>query len=140
MSILSAFEGSWRLTRSIDDRAGGVDRIFAGQAQLIRRADGLRYFETGTWTSSDWEGLTATRAYFWREEKGRIAVDYEDGRPFHSFAVVPGGMSESGHDCAPDRYDVTYSFDLPERWTAEWRVSGPRKDYVSVTEYAAEPP
>jgi hypothetical protein len=135
MSILTAFEGSWRLIRRIDDHFAGVDRIFVGRADLIRRPEGLRYFETGHWTKSDWQGLTATRTYFWREVDGRIAVDYEDGRPFHTFEVINGGEATSSHDCDPDRYDVTYRFDLPSRWAAEWRVSGPKKDYVSESEY-----
>ncbi len=139
MDMITPFEGSWRLTRIIDDHRAKVERIFVGRADLIRRPEGLRYFETGQWTKSDWSGLTATRTYLWREEAGRIAVDYEDGRPFHSFEVADGGEATSGHDCDPDRYDVTYRFALPNRWAAEWQVTGPKKDYVSQTEYVRDP-
>ena len=135
MDRLAPFVGSWRLSRVIVDHRAGKDMLFHGTAEFIRRSDGLVYFETGHWTKSDWGAMFATRRYLWQEEDGRIAVLYEDGRPFHSFALSTDGQSHGGHDCAPDRYDVTYRFHLPERWEAEWRVTGPAKDYTSRTHY-----
>ena len=137
MDVLTPFEGRWRLYREIEDRMAQTELVFEGRAQLDRAGAGLTYVEDGQWTKSTWGKTRASRCYLWRAEGDRICVDYEDGRAFHSFA--PGlATCESGHDCAPDRYDVTYRFHLPELWKADWRVAGPRKNYISRTRYTRE--
>ena len=63
-----------------------------------------------------------------------IEVRFDDGRFFHRFAGAE--RPEAAHDCAPDVYRVpTTSRDWP-RWRADWRVTGPRKDYVMRTHYS----
>ena len=39
------------------------------------------------------------------------------------------------HDCPPDSYRVRYDFRAWPRWQAEWRVTGPRKDYGIVSRF-----
>ena len=39
------------------------------------------------------------------------------------------------HDCGADRYRVRYDFRRWPRWRAEWRVTGPAKNYGTVSEY-----
>jgi hypothetical protein len=135
MDWLSAFEGNWRLYREIEDARAGQELIFQGQARLISDGAGLTYIEDGRWTKSAWGGMSASRRLLWRLKGDKLAVLYADGRAFHSFTPSTDGVSESRHDCTPDRYDVTYRFDLPEIWEAEWRANGPAKDYISRTRY-----
>ena len=138
MGLLEQFEGHWRLYRLIEDRLTKQRLIFEGRAELHDDGKGLTYLETGRWTKSEWGSMAASRKLLWREDPFGIAVLYEDERPFHTFAVAAGGSSKSGHDCAPDRYDVTYRFQLPDRWEADWQASGPKKDYTSRTRYDRE--
>ncbi|MDJ0860279.1 MAG: DUF6314 family protein [Dinoroseobacter sp.] len=128
---LADFEGRWYVTRRIEDRRGPEGR-FEGAADFTRTADGLTYSETGQ-LSAGGQSFAATRRYLWREASDQIEVLFEDGRPFHVFAL--NAQPSAAHDCAPDRYDVAYDFRKWPTWRAVWDVHGPRKDYRMVTEY-----
>ena len=135
LRTLADFEGRWRILREIDDRRAGQVGQFEGTATLTVDAQGLIYAETGTLRIGTSAPMQADRTYLWRDEGGRIAVLFDDGRPFHSFALAtdtPG----ADHWCDPDTYRVTYDFSPWPNWSAEWAVTGPRKDYVMVSYYA----
>lgn len=128
--------GEWSLYRVISDALADRQLIFEGHAGFSADDKGLTYTESGTWKQGDWRGQRASQTYLWRETTSRVEVLYRDGRAFHGF-VWPGdtGRVEASHDCAPDRYDATYQFELPKCWHLEWRVEGPAKDYVSQTRF-----
>ena len=129
---LADFEGRSQLSRVIDDRMAGVEGRFAGEAEFVPFDGGLKCIERGVLTYGA-ARMEAERCYLWRTVCDGIAVDYEDGRPFHTFKLT--AKAEAVHHCAPDLYRVTYDFsDWPD-WQAEWQVSGPRKDYTSVSRY-----
>lgn len=134
MIRLGDFEGAWTVGRTIRDLGGGPHGRFAGRARFAPAPGGLLCEEAGILRLGGGPGLTAERRTLWREpEPGRIEVAFEDGRPFHGFAAA--GRAEAMHDCPPDTYRVRYDFTGWPRWTAAWRVTGPRKDYLSVTRY-----
>ena len=132
--LLAPFAGSWTLIRRIEDRRGGGVMHVAGTLMLQEAEDGLLAVETGILVAPDGSRLHAERRNLWRAEGDRIAVLFEDGRPFHNFR--PGPAQEVRHDCAPDLYRGRYVFDLPVSWSVTWTVTGPRKDYTSVTRLA----
>ena len=77
--------------------------------------------------------MEARRVYLWRDaEPGAVAVTFDDGRPFHQFDLTGG---EARHACPPDTYRVRYDFSEWPVWTARWRVTGPRKDYLMTSRY-----
>ncbi len=135
---LSDFIGLWTISRHIDDRrvASGM-----GAARLVGTCDFTVYTEG---LMQDEQGLLsmpgvdtpfeAARRYMWRADAALISVFFDDGRYFHSFDPNQA-HPEADHDCTPDRYEVRYDFSEWPIWRARWRVTGPRKDYVSVTTY-----
>jgi hypothetical protein len=131
---LSDFEGAWHLVRTIRDLRGGPDGRFEGHAILGPSGNGLSYMEEGSLLLEGQAAVTASRRYFWRvDDAGRIAVDFADGRPFHSFSL--GEVAEAEHWCDPDSYRVTYRLCGWPNWQTEWRVQGPRKDYRLLSRY-----
>jgi len=134
---LWCFEGDWRLERRIEQTSGRGDARLSGLARFRREGPALILEETGTlWVEgAAGPGMQAERRYLWRSEPGRIAIDFEDGRPFHGFPL--GALeAEASHLCAPDRYAVRYDFSRWPDWETVWRVSGPRKDYVMTSGYS----
>ncbi len=132
---LAAFEGDWTMTRTIEDvRAGRPGRL-DGAARFVPGDGGLVYDETGLLALGDGPAVSAARRYLWRDAgAGAIEVRFADGRFFHRFyADEPAPAAV--HDCPPDQYRVRYDFARWPRWTAEWRVRGPRKDYAMLTAY-----
>lgn len=123
---LTPFQGHWTLTRVV--REAGQVSHFEGTAVLD--ADGL-FREEGQWTQGPYAGLGGMRRYLWRPG---IEVLFDDGRPFHRFDPQLTDQTVS-HWCDPDRYDGRYLIDLPGRFSVAWRVTGPRKDYLSETLY-----
>ena len=107
--------------------ADGSTHRFEGDARF--EADGLRrlaQIEEGVLTGLG-PPMKATRRYFWTEADGILQVTFEDGRAFHEVAL--GDVRPTArHFCDPDVYAVVYDFSLKDRWSAEWRVEGPRKD------------
>lgn len=111
----------------------GATSRFDGQASFVPDGGALRYSETGTLTLPDGSTLSAERSYIWRRAGAGIAVEFADGRPFHT--ISPGEI-EAAHWCDPDDYRVAYDFTGWPVWRAEWCVRGPRKDYVMHSTFA----
>ena len=61
-------------------------------------------------------------------------VRFEDGRPFHPWAIG----HQVDHPCAPDRYrGLIEVVRQPGRtWTVTWDAIGPEKDYRMVTAHS----
>lgn len=137
MPQLSDFEGRWRIARRIEDQWMGVTGLFDGIARFVPDGQGLSYREVGELRLPQEAPMAASRRYLWREDDGAIAVLYEDGRPFHR--IRPGApVVWDLHDCAPDSYEVTYNFTRWPEWRMIWKVQGPRKDYVSISDFRFE--
>lgn len=128
------FVGVWRVTRRIADRLG-PDGVFDGTAEMVAQGDaGLRYHESGRLALGSGPTMTADRRYLWRFAGGGVVVMFADGAPFHTFQPT-GRVAGTDHPCGADMYRVRYDFRLWPVWQAEWTVSGPRKDYTSLTTY-----
>ena len=132
---LLAFSGLWHLDRVIEDvRAARAGRLI-GEARFAPAPDGLDYLEEGTLVFPGVAPLCASRRYHWRDGgAGTIDVWFADGRFFHRFDAEDPAPAAT-HDCPPDTYRVRYDFRAWPRWQAEWRVTGPRKDYGIVTQF-----
>lgn len=129
---LGDFIGLWAVSRRIV-QADGPEASFAGQARFTPQAGGLRYHETGVLTLAGERPMQAERVYLWQAEGAQIVVRFEDGRDFHRFSPAD---PQAAHWCDPDDYRVCYDFGHWPAWQAEWRVTGPRKDYVMISEYS----
>ena len=137
MPDLPDFLGTWRVERTIEDRLGPPGQ-FEGFAQFAPDGDGLRYREEGTLTLGDGPALSAHRDYLWRADVQGIAVLFPDGRPFHRF-MPEGHAPGTDHPCGADLYRVLYDLSAWPRWTAEWTVRGPLKDYTMLSAYRPGP-
>ena len=130
--VLDDFEGRWTVSRQITparDPAG----TFTGTATWTRTENGLAYHETGELRVGTHPPMQAERRYLWRPD---LTVWFDDGRFFHQVPATGGATS---HWCDPDQYDVTYDFDGWPTFRVIWRVTGPAKDYVMVSEYTPAP-
>jgi hypothetical protein len=132
---LDDFDGFWLLRKDIADLLTREAGTFVGRAEFRREGEVLAYREDGQLTLGSSAPVLAQRRYLWRKTVDGIAVDYADGRAFHGFG--PGALA-AVHLCDPDRYEVAYDFAEWPRWTAEWGVTGPRKDYRMVCAYRRE--
>ncbi|MAQ85174.1 MAG: trigger factor [Maritimibacter sp.] len=133
---LRDFRGVWRLSREIGDRYGGQALRFEGTARFSGGDDRLTLLESGQMLVPGQPPMRAERTYHWHADGDGIAVFFEDGRPF--LRIVPGLQPAADHDCPPDLYAVRYDFrDWPD-WSAEWKVYGPRKDYVMTSWYSPD--
>ena len=130
-----AFIGPWSIDRVIEDIRAARTGTFRGTAEFRHDDGALAYVETGEITLAGSPPMTASRAYRWSDGgDGSIAVHFEDGRFFHRF-YADEARPTAAHDCPPDRYRVGYDFSRWPRWIAEWRVEGPRKNYVTRTTF-----
>lgn len=137
MPVLQDFQGLWRLERQITD-ALGPDAVFTGTARFSPDDAGLMLHEAGRLELTGQGGFQAERRYLWRQDDAKIAVLFADGRDFHRFdPTLPEPAAD--HWCDPDTYQVRYDFREWPLWRAEWRVTGPRKDYVMCSLYTREP-
>lgn len=133
---LEAFEGEWTVERTIADVRAGRSGRFSGRAAFRPAAEGgLDYREEGTLVLDGAAPMTATRDYLWRDGGGGvIEVRFGDGRFFHRFLPEEPTPADV-HRCDADTYRVRYDFARWPLWRAEWRVTGPRKDYAMTSAY-----
>lgn len=131
---LEHLSGVWSLDRRIDDHRAGRTGRLAGQARFTATDEGLVCEEEGEMRFGAGPAMQATRRYLWRRTGTLIEIRFADGRFFHAFdPALP--RPEAHHACPPDSYHVAYDFSDFPRWSARWRVRGPRKDYTMVTRY-----
>ncbi|KYO51041.1 DUF6314 family protein [Tistrella mobilis] len=142
MDVAAAFAGLaglWRLAREIPDQGR-----MSGEAVFTQGDDrrALQYRETGTLELPDGRRLDVFRAYTWRLlGDGRIAIDFADGAtPGARFVTLDFAADEAGglqaadsHLCGADLYEATIRLDLPQAFSTDIRVRGPRKDYRAIT-------
>jgi len=138
MRGLADFIGAYTVARRIEDRLSGAETTFEGTAQITATDEGADYTETGHLIMNA-QRFTAQRSYVWRAAGARIDVLFADGRPFHDFDPQSGGQATQ-HLCGDDLYQGGYDFAEWTCWCLRWDVSGPRKDYASVTWYARTSP
>ncbi len=127
--VLDDFEGRWNVTRRITPARDPEGR-FTGVAHWQRVSEGLAYHEKGDLRIGTHPPMQAERRYLWQPD---LTVWFEDGRFFHR---IPPEGGATHHWCDPDQYVVTYDFTQWPQFRATWRVKGPAKDYVMVTDYA----
>ena len=138
--------GTWDLVREIEDRLAGERRDVRGSATLALEAPRrVRWSEEGTMT---WGGrsVPVSRTLYAVLVDDSWRVEFSDGRPFHPWAVG----ERVTHPCAADTYvglievaglDGTLLDSAGvERWTVEWRATGPEKDYVMRTVHSGRRP
>ncbi|MEM8775113.1 MAG: DUF6314 family protein [Pseudomonadota bacterium] len=129
---LEDFVGAWGLSRRIRHH-NAPEASFEGEALFSRHSDGLLYHETGELLVEGQAAFRAERRYYWRNgSNGMIDVFFGDGREFHS---IDRHAPDATHFCDPDTYNVRYRFESWPIWQAEWRVTGPKKDYLMVSTY-----
>lgn len=137
-TAVERFIGTYSVARTIHDRRGGQSASFNGQA-VIEAIQGVQggahYSEKGALQIGAGPAFAAERQYLWRMAGARIAVDFADGRAFHDFDPVAGGQATE-HLCGEDMYRGGYDFSEWTCWSVTWDVTGPRKDYRSVTLYS----
>ena len=127
------FAGDWRLERVIRGADGVETGRLTGTARFAARDGGFDYAEDGMLTLPGAPPMQATRAYRWSLADSQVVVSFPDGRAFHAFPLAP--VAEAVHLCDPDTYHVTYDFRAWPVWRADWRVTGPRKDYRMISVY-----
>ena len=134
MPQLDDFTGRWRIARRIEDDWMGTTGLFEGVARFTPTGDGLRYDEVGELMLPQEPPMAASQRLLWRADGDAIAVAFADGRPFHRIATG-ARVVQDWHDCEPDSYEVTYNFTRWPEWRMIWKVCGPRKDYVSISDF-----
>ena len=130
---LSAFIGTYDVSRSICDQLTNSESRFEGHAEISRTPEGAQYCESGVLILNG-QRFQAERSYLWCEDAGRIWVRFADGAAFHDFDPEAGGRA-SAHLCGEDKYRASYDFSQWRCWGVRFAVQGPRKDYVSQTWY-----
>lgn len=162
-AVFKGMQGIWNLERHIDSRhASFPSGVLNGIATMSPRSPTHKtadmeylYFEKGDFKPS-WGGtMHAKRSYVYHytEVTDKMEVwfakaDYKTSDYFfHQLEfVVPekaglGGpwRANSSHLCIEDMYDVTYEFYFSgatlTRWTSEYTVKGPNKDYIISNVY-----
>ena len=130
---IADFHQPWRITREIEDRKAGAKVSFEGKVMTEMVSGQLRWHETGQLRMPQ-GAFASDRVTLWQDVEAGLAVHFDDGRLFHRIdrAVSPIAT----HDCDPDVYNLAYDFAPWPRWSVTITVSGPRKDYTSVTLYS----
>ncbi|WP_216589338.1 DUF6314 family protein [Streptomyces brasiliscabiei] len=159
--VLAHLAGRWRVLRSVRDLAGGAEGEFSGTTVFgppdddgdVRDLDGVRdlgdlgdlgggllHREAGTFV---WQGVPRpaerTLRFLPGPAPGTADVRFADGRPFHDLDLTTGHW-RTDHPCVADLYRGEFEVYDEDRWRTTWRVGGPAKDLLLVTDYTREPP
>ncbi|WP_251828881.1 DUF6314 family protein [Streptomyces sp. ATCC 21386] len=133
--------GEWRVLRSVRDLASGAEGEFSGTTVFSPLdGGGLLHRETGNFV---WQSVARpaerTLRFLPGAAPGTVDVRFADGRPFHDLDLTTGHW-RTEHPCAADLYRGEFSVYGEDRWRTTWRVGGPAKDQLLVTDYTRDPP
>ncbi|MFF1380154.1 DUF6314 family protein [Streptomyces sp. NPDC058308] len=136
---LEHLAGQWRVERTVYDLADGSEGRFTGTTLFsplpAPEAGGLLHHESGTFT---WRGTARpaerTLRFLPGEAAGTARVEFADGRFFHDLDLRSGRWTTE-HPCVRDLYRGEFEVVDADRWRTRWRVGGPAKDLLLVTEY-----
>jgi hypothetical protein len=136
---LSYLTGGWRVARVVHDLGDGTEGVFRGATDFTPLSGGgLLHRETGDFT---WHGVTRpaerTLRFLPGPQAGTADVRFADGRPFHSLDLRTG-RHIADHPCSADLYRGEFTVTGPDHWRTAWRVGGPAKDLLLVTDYTRE--
>lgn len=133
--LFTLLSGDWRLSRRIEDARAGAAHMMEGRASFRPDALGrLLYSEAGVLRLGAQE-MRAERQMIWEFPGDHALIRFADGRVFHELRLEAGEGS-ARHECGDDLYLGAYDLRDPKAWRVEWRVSGPRKSYRSLTIYS----
>ncbi|ATL26397.1 DUF6314 family protein [Streptomyces formicae] len=135
--------GTWHVERTVRDLADGSEGHFSGTVRFtpLPAPDegGLLHHESGTFT---WHGTARpaerTLRFLPGEVPGTARVEFADGRPFHDLDLRTGRHT-ADHPCAADLYRGDFEVADEDHWRTRWRVGGPAKDLLLITEYVRVP-
>ena len=136
LEIFNHLQGDWALHRVI--KPGGV---MQGRAVFNKAGENTYdYQERGQLiVDGNTPALESTRQYTYRLIDGDIQVYYADGPDkgdlFHALSFSGEDKANAEHLCVNDLYVSEYDFRLPHNFQITHRVTGPKKDYVSVTDF-----
>ncbi|MFE9609326.1 DUF6314 family protein [Streptomyces sp. NPDC006012] len=134
--VLAYLAGRWHVERTVRDLAGGDEGRFTGNTDFSALpGGGLLHEESGTFT---WRGVSRPAGRTLRFLPGAAAgtadVRFADGRPFHDLDLAVG-RHVADHPCAADLYRGEFTVRDQDRWRTVWRVGGPAKELLLVTDY-----
>jgi hypothetical protein len=135
LATLAFLRGAWRVDRRLADHRSGATGTFAGEAEFAATADPavLRYTERGELRLGGHTGPAWRRLVCRGLPGGAVDVRFADGREFYRLDLASGRW-RAKHVCGRDDYVVTFRVLSPDLMEERWRVLGPDKDYVTVTE------
>lgn len=127
--------GEWRLSRQLADRAAGTTGQLDGTVSFTLDDGGLLHLESGVLRWAGQDHVPATRQLSWYPASSPWAADicFDDGRPFHHLDLS-SGADQPVHDCQPDVYRGEFQLLGPDEWSYQWEVTGPRKDFLLVSQ------
>ncbi|MEV5980461.1 DUF6314 family protein [Streptomyces sp. NPDC052114] len=136
---LALLAGTWHVERTVRDLADGSAGHFTGTTRFtpLPAPDegGLLHHESGTFT---WRGTARpaerTLRFLPGGAPGTVRVEFADGRFFHDLDLRTGRWT-TDHPCAADLYRGDFEVADADHWRSRWRVGGPAKDLLLVTEY-----
>ena len=170
-AVFRALHGTWNLHRRITSTKGALPSgVFSGTARFLPRFSTpdksggkfdleYLYIETGTFTPTGAQPITASRRYVYRysEAKDQMSVwfvkpdrNLEVDYLFHdlSFAAPEEAREEGAcvakadRLCVDDMYDTQYRFRMKgialQGFQVTHAVKGPSKDYVAMSDFRRE--
>ncbi|MER8012006.1 DUF6314 family protein [Streptomyces sp. NPDC094149] len=134
--VLAYLRGRWHVARTVRDLASGDEGQFEGTTEFSPlEGGGLKHFESGTFV---WQGVPRpaerTLRFLPGNTPGTADVRFADGRPFHDLDLGTG-RHVADHPCSADLYRGEFTVRDTDHWRTVWRVRGPAKDLVLVTDY-----
>jgi hypothetical protein len=136
VTTLDFLLGTWSVERWIDDALSGEVGSFRGTATFVKAGDDdprVRFDEAGVVRFGEYSGRARRRLFYSPGRGSLIDVSFADGHHFIELDLREGSSTDH-HQCASDGYDVTTTVIDRDRIEERWRVRGPTKNYVAVTQ------
>lgn len=134
-ALWKIFNGVWACERHVSN----PHVVMCGRAVFEEIAPHTRSLrEDGSYTLNGVEH-TFFQSQTWVLDQGQLTIYTHEHKVLHVFDagedwVLPCQLTHT-HLCGEDTYEVVLDVLSPTHWRTQYQVTGPQKDYVSLTNY-----
>jgi hypothetical protein len=127
--LFEYLKGTWKITKTLGDLG-----IASGEAKIIPNQEGYLHYREDVLITINNSEVKGYKEYLYSMKDDVLSKHFTDLNLFYHLNL--GQYSATGHhQCSEDHYDASYAFLADNSFTLEYKVHGPKKDYIISTEF-----
>lgn len=135
--LIKFLEGRWLLERGVTSSNGLENLRAKGESRLIQENKNLLVYQEALEVQTNTKTLDSSRTYYYEydPQRGKCFKYFDDRRLFYEL-MFKNGIISGYHQCIDDAYKAKYIIENELCFILEYKVLGPKKNYLIENVYS----